>query len=107
MQVYFVPRGPTLDSFSRVGYLNYSSDSCVEVVSMLYVVEFHADGGQMCVSGHRSFTDPEKAKQFADKMRSEPDHTCGPESVREYVSDTDLGNEGAIYPEVANIGRHL
>ena len=41
---------------------------------MYYIVEFHADGGQMCVSGRRFFTDPEKGKQFANKMRTEPDH---------------------------------
>lgn len=73
---------------------------------MHHIVEFHADGGQMCVSGRRSFTDPEKARQFAEQMRSEPGHTCGPASVREYTSETDLGNEGAIYPEIANIGRY-
>jgi len=50
---------------------------------MYHVVEFHADGGQMCVPGHRSFTNPEKAKQFADQMRSEPEHTCGSKSVLE------------------------
>ncbi|MDO8621499.1 MAG: hypothetical protein Q7R31_04455 [Candidatus Levybacteria bacterium] len=73
---------------------------------MYYIVEFHADGGQMCVPGHRSFADLEKAKQFAEKMRSELGHTCGPESVREYTSETDLGNEGFIYPEIANIHLH-
>lgn len=64
-------------------------------MGMYHIVEFHADGGQMCVRGHRSFADPEKARQFAEKMRSEPGHTCGPASVREYTSETELRNEGS------------
>lgn len=67
-----------------------------------HIVDFHADGGQMCVPGRRSFTDPEEAGQFAEKMRREPGHVCGPNSVKEYTSETDLGNEGAVYPGVAN-----
>ncbi|TSC89546.1 MAG: hypothetical protein G01um10143_36 [Parcubacteria group bacterium Gr01-1014_3] len=72
---------------------------------MYYIIEFHADGGQMCIPGRRAFSDPEAAKKFAERMRSEPDHTCGLESVKEFVSETDLGNEGEIYPILANAGR--
>ena len=64
---------------------------------MYHVVDFHADGGQMCAPGRRSFANPEEARQFADHMRLTPGHTCGPESVREYTSETDLGNEGNTY----------
>lgn len=72
---------------------------------MFHIVEFHADGGQMCVFGRRSFGDFEESKQFADKIRSEPDHSCGPESVRTFTSETDLGNEGYGYPMLANAAR--
>lgn len=65
---------------------------------MFHIVEFHADGGQMCVAGRRSFTDPGKARQFAEKMKAEPGHTCGPESVREYTSDVGFGDDGCVYP---------
>lgn len=64
---------------------------------MYHIVEFHADGGQACVPGRRTFTDPEAAKQFAKRMREEPGHTCGPQSVKESTSETDLGNKGMIY----------
>lgn len=71
---------------------------------MYHIVEFHADGGQMCVPGLRSFEDPEEASQFAEKerMRDEEGHTCS-DSVKTYASETSLGNEGVIYPEIANI----
>ena len=74
---------------------------------MYHIVEFHADGGQMCVPGRRSFPNPEEASKFAERMRSEPEHTCGPESVRTYTSETDPGNEGHEYPMIANSGREM
>lgn len=74
---------------------------------MYHIVEFHADGGQMCVPGRRSFSDPEEARRFAERMCSEPDHTCGPQSVRIYTSETDPGNEGYEYPMIANSGREM
>lgn len=74
---------------------------------MYYIVEFHADGGQMCVAGRRSFNDPVEARRFADRMRSEPGHTCGPKSVRTYISETNPENEGYEYPMIANSGREM
>lgn len=74
---------------------------------MYYVVEFHADGGQMCVDGRRVFTDPVEASRFAAQRRAEPGHFCGPESVREYATDVRPDEEGYIYPMVANQGREL
>ena len=74
---------------------------------MYHIVKFHADGGQMCVPGHRSFTNSEEAARFAERMRSAPGHTCGPESVRTYTSEVDLGNEGYEYPLIANSGREM
>lgn len=71
---------------------------------MYHIVEFHADGGQVCSFGRKSFGDPKEAKEFAKKMRSEPGHSCK-DSVKEYISETYIGNEGAIYPAVANLGR--
>ncbi len=67
-----------------------------------HVVEFHADGGQMCIPGRRCFTNPMEANRFARRMRSEPDHTCGPKSVKQYTSRKRLCDKGAIYPEIAN-----
>lgn len=64
---------------------------------MYHVVEFHADGGQTCVPGRRTFADVETAKQFARRMREQKGHTCGPESVKEYTSEVDLGDTGLIY----------
>jgi hypothetical protein len=63
-----------------------------------YIVHFHADGGQMCVPGRRVFTDRAEADAFADRMRKEPDHACGPESMRQEEAETDPGNLGVIYP---------
>ena len=74
---------------------------------MYHIVEFHADGGQMCVPGRRSFDDSEEARRFAEKKRSEPGHSCGSKSVKEFTSETDLGDEGTIYPEIANTGRKV
>ena len=62
-----------------------------------HVVEFHADGGQMCVEGRRVFTDEAQADGFAERMRNEEGHSCGPESVRQYKSETSPGGEGDIY----------
>ena len=73
---------------------------------MYHYVEFHSDEGQMCGYGRRTFTDPETASRFADKMRAVPGHTCT-DSVRELTSETDLGSEGFIYPFIANMARHL
>jgi hypothetical protein len=59
----------------------------------------------MCVPGRRVFTNQAEADAFADEMRNEPDHRCGPESVTQEESETDPGNSGVIYPGLANIGR--
>lgn len=70
-----------------------------------YIVEFHADGGQMCVLGIRCFIDKQKADEFAQRMCSEKNHYCGPSSVKQRESETQVENEGEIYPTIANIGR--
>lgn len=68
---------------------------------MYHVVEFHADGGQMCVPGRRVFTEKPVADSFAEQMRNEEGHSCGPESVRQYESFTDPGKLGDMYrPDV-------
>jgi hypothetical protein len=72
---------------------------------MYHIVHFHADGGQMCVPGRRVFTNQAEADAFADEMRNEPDHRCGPESVTQEESETDPGDLGMIYPELANMRR--
>lgn len=66
-----------------------------------HIVDFHADGGQMCVPGRRCYEDPKKASEFAKEMRAEVGHTCGAESVTEYTADKPLKNEGHIYPTIA------
>lgn len=71
----------------------------------MYIVEFHADGGQMCISGRRVFVQKYEADRFAEAMRSEPGHSCGPESVTQYESAEPLSIEGDLYPTIANLGR--
>jgi hypothetical protein len=73
---------------------------------MFYIVEFHADGGQMCVPGIRCFDSVEKADAFAERLRNEPGHTCGSKSVRQHESETFVESHGVVYPGVANMGRH-
>lgn len=75
-------------------------------MKIYHIVEFHADGGQMCVPGIRCFDDVEKANSFADRLRNEPGHTCGPQSVRQYESNDPVPDHGVIYPGVANMGRN-
>lgn len=65
-----------------------------------HIVDFHADGGQACMNGRRCFEDSEKAHKFAERMRKEPEHLCGPESVSEYTSEERLENIGLVYPKV-------
>lgn len=65
------------------------------------IVYFHADGGQYCDQGRRVFTSMDKAEKFAEERRNERDHVCGPKSVRIEISDTDPGDEGIIYPGIA------
>lgn len=77
----------------------------MQEVGMYYNVEFHADGGQICVRGLRSFDNRDDARRFAKWIRKEPDHTCGAGSVKEFTSETKLDNEGEIYPRIANILR--
>lgn len=73
---------------------------------MIYhIVKFHADGGQACIPGIRCFTDKSKADAFAEYLRAEPGHTCGPESVRQSESETSTEDKGIVYPGVANMGR--
>ncbi len=74
---------------------------------MFHVVHFHADGGQACIPGRRVFTDKKTADDFADRMRTEPDHLCGSESVRQEESEINPGDKGMIYPELAVIGREV
>lgn len=66
-----------------------------------HIVNFHADGGQMCVPGRRCFENPRDAHEFAKAMRDEPGHNCGPKSVKQYTADKPLKNEGHVYPTIA------
>jgi hypothetical protein len=73
------------------------------------IVHFHADGGQTCIPGRRVFDFPEKKQEaldFADKMRKEPNHACGSDSVSIEISQTNPGDFGKLYPAVADVGRH-
>ena len=72
---------------------------------MFHIVEFHADGGQMCVPGVRCFENKVEADSFAERLRNEPGHSCGPASVRQRESERSIENHGVIYPGVANMGR--
>lgn len=69
-----------------------------------YIVKFHADGGQACVPGVRRFTSKSEAEEFAGRMRNEPGHTCV-DHTHLIESPMPEQNRGAIYPEIANIGR--
>jgi hypothetical protein len=69
---------------------------------MYYIVHFHADGGQMCVPGRRVFLDSGQALAFFNRCATEKDHTCI-NSVRMEASKTNPGDEGEIYPAVANL----
>lgn len=71
-----------------------------------HIVKFHADGGQMCVPGSRCFNTSEDANIFAERLRNEPGHTCGPQSVKQYESEQAVPDEGVIYPGLANAGRN-
>lgn len=71
-----------------------------------HIVKFHADGGQMCVPGIRCFTDKWEADKLAEHLRTEVGHSCGPQSVQQYESETPIDNDGVIYPGVANMGRN-
>jgi hypothetical protein len=65
-------------------------------VSVQWVVEFHADGGQACVLGRRVFNDPVEAGRFAQRCRDEKGHTCR-DSVREYVAlNASLKDDGRL-----------
>lgn len=64
---------------------------------MYYIVEYCADGGQMCVPGRRVFTSESEQKQFAERERAKSGHLHGPESVKEYTAEVDPGNEGYEY----------
>lgn len=66
-----------------------------------YVVHFHADGGQCCSPGHRTFKNKNDAKAFAERMKAEPGHSCGPKSVKIQKSKDDKGSSGVIYPGIA------
>lgn len=70
-----------------------------------HIVEFHADGGQMCVPGVRCFIDKNDADKWAEYFRTEPGHSCGPQSVKQYESEMPIENHGIIYPGIANMGR--
>ncbi|MDP1629510.1 MAG: hypothetical protein Q8L57_02725 [bacterium] len=72
---------------------------------MFHIVEFHGDGGQMCVLGRRVFTDPSLAEKFADEKRNEQGHNCGPKSVRLYTSEISMENIGQEYPTIAGTNR--
>lgn len=70
----------------------------------MWIVKFHADGGQACAPGQRVFTKQEDAETFADRMRNEPGHTCT-NSVRMFWDVGPYVNFGVIYPGIANFGR--
>jgi len=70
-----------------------------------YVVHFHADGGQMCVPGHKTFTDKKRAESFLQTMRDEPGHNCGSDSAWMEATTEDMGSEGIVYPGLAMSGR--
>jgi hypothetical protein len=72
---------------------------------MFYIVTFHADGGQMCIGGLRCYETQKEADDFAARMRAEPGHSCGPQSVKQWESERWLSNIGVVYPGVANMGR--
>lgn len=72
---------------------------------MFHIVAFHADGGQMCIPGLRCFDTVEAANDFAERLRNEPGHSCGPQSVKQYESETSIPGRGIVYPGVANMGR--
>lgn len=70
---------------------------------MFYIVEFHADGGQMCVPGRRVFLDSGLALSFFTACATEKNHTCGAKSVNMTASETNPGDDGEIYPAVARL----
>jgi hypothetical protein len=53
-----------------------------------HVVEFHAWEGEdgYCGKGTRAFEDHRDAWQLASILRDEPNHVCGPDSVRERLA---------------------
>lgn len=67
-----------------------------------HVVEFHADGGQACTFGRRIFDNVVEAEHFEKRMRNEPDHLCGPESVKTFSTEERKSDSGEIYPNVAS-----
>src|SRR6185503_1421303 len=57
----------------------------------VWVVHFHADGGQTCVPGRRVFANQHDARQFAERMRNERGHRCENHTWIE-ETDSDPGN---------------
>ena len=45
-------------------------------MSVKYEVEYHADGGQMCVPAVKEFILATEAFRFAHQCENEPGHTC-------------------------------
>jgi len=70
---------------------------------MRYVVEYHADGGQMCVPGRRVFKIESRAQAFEKKMMNEKGHTCK-NSVKLIATLKFVEDEGDMYPDVAGSG---
>ena len=62
---------------------------------MYHYVDFHADGGQMCIPGRRRFSTLEKALRFQGIMDSEPGHHCK-NSVKLFSSEEILDEKGHI-----------
>ncbi|GEM_PF-6321658 len=69
---------------------------------MYHIVHFHADGGQDCVPGVRSFDDKESADAFAKQMRAEVGHTCI-DSVFQETSATQISSHGHTVDEFESI----
>jgi hypothetical protein len=75
-----------------------------------WVVQFCADGGQMCVPGVRVFPDTPEGRAAAMAFAGSDPHTCwayGRKPPMLCVPAGTVENDGAIYPAVANLGRRL
>ena len=59
-------------------------------------VSFHADGGQACIGGLRTFTNTQDAIGFAQHRMEEPGHFCGPSSVKIFLTDKEYSSRGEL-----------
>ena len=70
----------------------------------MWIVDFHADGGQTCVPGRRVFEDKSSAREFFKREddRHPNEHYCT-NATRIYESkDARLKDEGYRYPYVCS-----